>query len=250
MYICFDLDDTLLSRKKKNKITKYTIKVLEEARKQGHYLIANTARSLENARKYLDVIRPHYSILNAGCLIVDENYNIVYEKLMDKMTTSNIIDELLKLNYGFSVQTKSALLTNIDDGFGELHDFSSGFNDESYKIVPKNIQIKDAIEIKEKNNVDFTLYLNGLWSRFNHKDTNKLTGLEYVVIKLLKGSMNFVISFGDDYGDLPMLLGSGIGVAVANSVKEVKEKCKYKTESCERNGVAKFLVKYLNLDIN
>ena len=249
MYICFDLDDTLLSRKKKNKLTKYTIKVLEEAKKQGHILIANTARSLETARKYLDVIRPHYSVLNAGSLIVDKEYNVIYEKPMDKNITKLIIKDLIDLGYVFSVQTKDSLLTNIVNGYGKQFDFLNEFELEAFKIIPKNIEVRDAEVIKEKYDVDFTLYLSGVWSRFNHKEANKLTGLEYVVTKILKGKMEQTISFGDDYGDLPMLLGSGIGVAVANSVKEVKKKCLYHTESCERNGVAKFLIRYLNLEI-
>ena len=61
--------------------------------------------------------------------------------------------------------------------------------------------------------------------------------------------MKDTISFGDDTGDLEMLLGSGIGVAMENSVKNVLEKVKIKTVSCDEDGVAVYLNKYFNLGL-
>ncbi len=249
MYICFDLDDTLLKRTGVDRISEYTINVLNKVKELGHIIMINTARGLKDTQKYIDLIKPHYSILNAGALVVDEQCNTIYERMMPEEAVSGIIDKLMELKLCFSIHTRDEFLTNVPNGYGQQFDFSNGFKKAAYKIVPKNIKEGIALELKKRYDIEFTIYLSGVWSRFNHKDASKLNGLKYVINDVLKGNMENVVSFGDDYGDLSMLLGSGIGVAMENSVPLVYEKCYYHTVSCDEDGVAKFLVKHLNLQM-
>ena len=63
-----------------------------------------------------------------------------------------------------------------------------------------------------------------------------LLNLQYPEIKL-----EDVMAFGDNYNDIEMLNSVGIGVAVENAIKEVKEASDYHTDCNVDDGVALFL---------
>ena len=50
-----------------------------------------------------------------------------------------------------------------------------------------------------------------------------------------------VAAFGDDYNDVEMLRECGVGVAVANSIDEVKAIADYVCGDCDEDGVARWL---------
>ena len=50
-----------------------------------------------------------------------------------------------------------------------------------------------------------------------------------------------VIAFGDDYADIDMLKLSGIGIAMGNAIKEVKEAADIIIGSNDEDGIAVYL---------
>ena len=54
-----------------------------------------------------------------------------------------------------------------------------------------------------------------------------------------------IIAFGDDYNDLDMIKHAGIGVAMGNAEKVVKESANFVTDTNMNEGVAKYLKKYI-----
>ena len=243
MIICFDLDDTLLN--KKGEVTDYTLEVLNECKRRGHILVINTARSLEYASTIIDIIKPHYSVLYAGALIVDENRNIIYKDAISAQKTNLIIKTLNTLGYNYSIQVLGKTLSSDPEIYGELTNFSNGYIGEALKIIPRFMNALDWEKIAKEYDVDYVTYRHNEWSRFSSKTVSKLNGLKVVMEKEGITKEN-VISFGDDTGDLPMILGSGIGVAMENSIDLVKEKVNYIAGLSYEDGVANFLVRYLN----
>lgn len=57
--------------------------------------------------------------------------------------------------------------------------------------------------------------------------------------------MEDVIAFGDDCNDLDMLKIAGGSVAVANAIDDVKAVADFVTESCDEDGVAKYIEYYV-----
>ncbi len=55
------------------------------------------------------------------------------------------------------------------------------------------------------------------------------------------------MAFGDEENDLPMIKSAGIGVAMGNAIKEVKEAAQAVTKLNTEDGVAAYLVKYFDL---
>lgn len=251
MYIFFDLDDTLLNKKKE--ITSFTKEILNKCRLLGHKLIINTARGYPATKAVIDELNPDYTIVNAGALILDKNLQVIYSNPIDKEIVKQVINEIIDYCDMILVQDKDILFTSNPNDKSETSVFVDFKNfdynllkEGAYKIVPKNMNINVGNKVKEKYDLDYCLYFSGVWSRFCNKDSTKLNGLKKV-LEYDNIDISQSIAFGDDLGDLQMLLGSGVGVAMANSVKDVLENVSNITLSCEDDGVAVYLKKYFNL---
>ena len=53
------------------------------------------------------------------------------------------------------------------------------------------------------------------------------------------------MAIGDDINDIQMIQAAGIGVAMGNAQEEVKKVTPYITDTCENNGFAKALEKWV-----
>ena len=56
--------------------------------------------------------------------------------------------------------------------------------------------------------------------------------------------MTEIMAFGDHYNDIEMLEGVGIGVAMGNAQKEVKQAADYVTDTNEKDGIYQGLKHY------
>lgn len=70
-----------------------------------------------------------------------------------------------------------------------------------------------------------------------NRDASKKTALSRLCADFQVSSER-VLAIGDSYNDVPMLQWSGIGVAMANALPEVRQAVQYVTASNERDGVA------------
>ena len=249
MFICFDLDDTLLNKKKE--VSEYTLKVLNECKKKGHKLIINTARGHHATFDLIDLIKPDYSVVNAGALIYDKNLDVVYDNPISVDIVNKVIERIKDNASIITIQAYSGLYTTNTKSLNELAkviDVTKGVDYDAYKIIPRDLDYNLAMSVKEEFDLDYCVYFNGAWSRFCNSGVTKLSGLKKI-IEIENANMADTISFGDDLGDIEMLMGSGIGVCMENSVSDVLEKVKIVTKSCDDDGVAVYLNKYLNLGI-
>lgn len=249
MYISMDLDDTLLRKDKS--VSDKTKEVLSSLQKLGHKIIINTARNFVRTKELIDLLKPDFTVINAGGYILDKDLKPIKDKTMPKELTNAIVMETYQYTKNISIQTKDYLYTT-DPNSPYMHDtyydISNGCYLESYKILPCNLPMEIGEEIAKKNGVYFVNYFGGKWSRFAETDATKLEALKYIVA-YDGGSMNDTISFGDDYGDISMITGSGIGVAMENALEDVKKKAPNICLSNENDGVARFLDNYFKLNI-
>lgn len=78
----------------------------------------------------------------------------------------------------------------------------------------------------------------------NRFDATKGHGLE-VLCEHLKIDISEVMAIGDSGNDLEMLGTAGVSVAMGNASENVKKTSKFLTDSCENNGFAKAVNKYI-----
>lgn len=249
-YIIFDLDDTLLNNKRE--VTPYTLEILKHLQGMGHILVINTARSKAFGQAYLDLIRPDYSILNGGSLILDREQKEVFKAGLDVGTTQTIVRELLQITGNFSVQTEEFLFSNNGSYKGQnskAFDFAGeNFGFPSLKILAAIEDDATAKAIADKHHLEFTTYLDGVFRRYNHIDATKAKG-NRKLLELLGGTLADVIAFGDDFGDVDMLNEAGIGVLMCNANPQLHSRCKYISKyTNDEDGVARFLAEHFGLE--
>ena len=248
--IVTDLDGTLL--KKDKTVSDRTIKTLHECQKRGIIVAFATARSENSGRRYIELVKPD-AVVSSGGALARANSKVVYSKPMNIETTNQIVRQCLEnSSVGYiTVDTSEGFYVNKpvdenDPGWASFvpvnHiDFSKDFDSEAYKIT---VETWDDIMHRNISSALPTVHVIRLhgegWIHFADKAASKLQGVKALAdhydIRLEE-----VVAFGDDYNDLEMLKGCGIGVAVNNAINEAKESANYICDYNENDGVAKWI---------
>jgi len=77
-----------------------------------------------------------------------------------------------------------------------------------------------------------------------HIQATKLHGIE-VIQKFMDLKRDEIIGCGDGYNDFPLLMASGLKVAMGNAIDELKEIADYVAPSVEEDGVADVIEKFI-----
>ena len=244
MYIIFDLDDTVLNCY--SKIDDFTLCTLRYFQNKGHKLVINTARSLRNTLELINIIKPDYSILYGGSMIVDKNKEIIFSSPIKKNTLNLVIKDIINDVKAISVETKDEIFTSDESYNAPYFDFKNKeFNEDAYKLLFCVIDDGLITKICDKYNLNSVTYRNLIWHRFMPKNTSKFLGIVNL-LKLTNGSLDECITFGDDYGDIEMINNSKVGVIMKNAYDDVKKQIKgYECDTNNNYGVARFLLNYL-----
>jgi len=244
MLIIFDLDDTVLHR---GIMSNRMYNTLKRCQRLGHKLVFNTARSLPYVSEIFDMVQPDYAILNGGALIVDQNKSVLFSKTIEKEQVNLIVKELLPYCLNFSVESTNGMFSsdkNYKRQNSRYFDFNNEFDLDCFKLLPQCNFFDFVEEIANKYDLEFTHYLGGNWHRLTKKGITKWSGI-LELLNITNKEIKDTICFGDDIGDLEMILNAGVGVAMANSVPEVLAKAKNVTASVLDDGVAIYLEKHI-----
>lgn len=248
-YIIFDMDDTLLNNDRK--ISPFTLMTLKKLQALGHKIVINTARSKQFDQVFFDQLQPDYAILNGGSLILDKDENPIYTAQLDAASTQAFIDELLKISDNFTVQTQDGPYSHLGKYTSQnavAFDFAAQrFGQPCLKVVASIEKEEDAAALAQRFGLTYVSYFGGLFKRFNHPDATKAKG-NRKLMELVGGSLEDVIAFGDDLGDLEMLQQAGIGVLMCNAKPELHDACAHLSQySNDEDGVARFLIDHFQL---
>jgi Cof subfamily protein (haloacid dehalogenase superfamily) len=251
--IVMDLDGTLLTDDKN--ISNYTLSILEKCKNIGIKIVIATARSEKSSKRFIDILRPDFIILNGGAL-VNDNKKIISKKLLPKETAMEIITEIYKNKAigEIKVETETGHYLICDD-----EQKNNLFADEKYRYlnITKGIQndlIKIRVEIFDKKVVEklrkkYTeCEMNGFtgenWYRIANRGATKINGIKKLM-KEMNISMENIMAFGDDYNDLEMIKECGIGIAMENGIDEIKKEAKYICGNNNEDGVGKWIKKHI-----
>lgn len=263
--VAIDMDGTLLNSE--NKVSERTRKALENARKQGTHIVIATGRILKSALHYSESLGLKNPLIACnGAIIVDESQNIIYEKHIEKKNVIDIINLAQAEKMYFHFYDRSNFYSDI------RVDEVLKFYNEGSKTMDIGVNIfKDTNEIigmKDLNVYKF-IFIDNDRDRLN-KFREKVAKIENIntssswinnveamgynvskgealkeLCKILKVKQEEVIAIGDSENDLSMLKFSGLGVAMGNGDKIVKEKSNHITDSNNDDGVAKVIEKFI-----
>lgn len=222
--LLFDLDGTLLDSNKT--ISPRNLAALEQCRAKGILIGIATARSEPTCARFLAEVKPDVIISNGGGLVRVKG-DIIYSNAFTEEETAILVGAGIAENRGVTVDSTEHTYCNrvidspdwADITFTDFADF----HDSGFKVCIEGI---DA-EFAERT---AALVEDCEWLPFSDCDWFKLSrsaaAKEKAIPRIEKAlgiSKESVIAFGDDYVDAKMLQYCGIGVAMGNSIDEIKQ---------------------------
>lgn len=266
--IGLDCDGTLLNDNKE--LTEYSRNVLVRAIEQGIVVLAATGRPLTGIpRQVSEIPGIRYALTSNGARIVDcREEKILYESLMPLETGKKVLDIFKKYDtykevfIGGTGYCTEGELCRIDEyiksasviryikecrvpvkSIYELIELEQKPLDKVSAMFKNLEEKKKAFE--EIKAIDGTFPTGSMNNNIevNAFGVNKGTGLLRLG-EILGIHRDEIMACGDGMNDLEMLKEAGLGVAVGNAVKEVKEAADYITDTNENEGVAKAIEKF------
>ena len=249
--LVFDLDDTLLNRKKK--ISAKNKSTLESLMNQGFRVVLCTSRPLRSIRDFLphDFLSLCHVLSLNGLVWGNEKKNTTFKKLPSSIKT--LFNKIKNKDVVISVETDGLLFSSNQKRTDDFDKYQSIKHGDF--ILPENIDwtlcSKIAIDgrgsdiseiIKEINDLGFCT-INGLNKTFTNvvpEGFDKVDGLK-ILLNNWGVSFKELMSFGDDLPDLKMLKASGVSVAMGNATEEVKSISDYIIGDCDSEAIAEFL---------
>ena len=260
--VACDLDDTLLTSKKK--ITRKTLKYIKKFVDDGHYFVFCTGRPLAGAMDFWSELSKYKIYMP---IITSNGGAIYFHPTFNKENVYNRIKLDVFKEFTAKIQPYIACAeTRIDnrvyiENINEVPSWITHFSLDTVvkegkfsEIVTEgpvlaNIWIKDEY-INQFNEIteEYKEYM--FFRNWGHYDDR--FSFEILDINTSKGSMmnylarlfncDFTIAFGDQLNDLSMIAMANYGVAMINARDEVKAKAKYVTKKdFNHNGVIDFL---------
>lgn len=239
-----DLDATLLRKDKS--ISLYTIDVMKRVRELGIKVIFATARGESSAKLVVPFeLFDGYVLLNGAKAYV--NNKLVYDRTISADIFVPFLRELARNNFkvaaeiedmhyaSFNVNKKWSFINNF-----VITDYQNvpASADKLYVVIEYPDQVETITSILPK---ELYWYLN----RDNlimimHKGATKFNGI-IKIAKELNIDKSEIIAFGDDHNDKELLSNVGIGVAMGNSIADVKMIADYICDTNDNDGVARWL---------
>ena len=254
--VIFDIDDTLFDMNTKTFIASAII-ALKQLQKNGIIVILATGRPPQTATAIHEQgVYPDYIVCTNGHIILDGQGKIIEAKTFSK--------ELVQEVYDYCIQNGIGLLWKYPDlTYEYIHDdvFENFYNKtkDSRKKVVLNDQKQHLLREPNGGCIGSSVIkANAFNARFAKRcvavkiddrssdlllyGVNKLSAVKEV---LDHNGISFdeCVGFGDNNNDIEILSKTGIGVAMGNSSRELKEIANIVTDDINDDGVYKALVK-------
>lgn len=240
-----DLDGTLLKNDKS--ISDYTLGIINEFRRQGNLFVIATARPVRAVKKYMSQMEFDAGIYHNGAVIYDKNIRIGgYGIDKPHIVAKNILG--IYPNTCMAIEADNVLYANFDcKRLWPDSDFvySDNFQELNDKIADKIIVEVSSIDDLEKYKsiLPDQLYIQLSENKIGmimNREATKMNGIKKLSM-IYQVDMKNIISFGDDYNDMDMILGCGKGIVVENAPKAIKDIATEICKSNENDGVANWI---------
>ena len=245
--VSFDMDMTLLDHAD-YKIPESAMRALDELR-ENYYIVIATGRDLDS--KYSaglkEMVNPDAVIhLNGTKITVGEK--LIYEHCMNKELVHRLLDFTKGREFAMGITT-GAEDYFINPEYVVRHDMRRwGISERNFQDPEQlyNMNIRTLCYIGHESGaklveesfpeVKLPLFSSKEGADVIEKAASKAEGLkrlcEYYGVPVSK-----TIAFGDSMNDYEIIREAGIGVAMGNSVEELKQAADYVTSSIGEDGV-------------
>ena len=257
--IAADIDGTLLNSK--GELTDRTITAVRAAVLKGIYFVLSTGRPYQGVTKIVEKLglenMPY--ILYNGAMVMAGG-KVIDSTTIDPAVSAEVVDEGHRRNSTMICWSKNKLYSEFIDEKIIFYKSISGVEpvvvrslaDVAERGITKFVWC-DGIEATERNYAGlkerFSGRLNVAPSRVDFLEFFDISCSKAAAMQTVCNELGLTakdcVSIGDGFNDLPMLEFAGLGVAMANAAPEIKNRCGYITASCDDDGVAGFIEKFV-----
>ncbi|HCX64554.1 MAG TPA: hypothetical protein DHN33_05025 [Eubacteriaceae bacterium] len=262
--LAIDIDGTLIDFEQQN-ITSKVKDAVFKAKEKGVYVVLISGRNYYSMKRYLEDLEiEEYGITTNGGLVLDlKTKKRIIENDLDREIAIDVLKEIEKNQVSYSI-------------FAGLHIYAPHKHreDPTIKFLAKekdNVKyIESGMTFVEENTINKYMFvgkdrvLDAMHKTITSKhgdDVNVEYGFEHhmevypksmnkgIALRGLADEldidMKHVMAIGDAENDISMLKAAGIGVAMGNAIKEVKDYADYVTKGIAEDGVAHAIEKYI-----
>ena len=274
--ILLDIDGTLTNSKKE--ITPLTKEVLLKAQAKGIRLVIASGRPAKGLFQYGDQLEMRYNhgvfvCYNGACVVDCETGDVLVDITIDKETTKEVLRHMKNFNVKPVITHGSHMV--VEDVYNcMVNDHGREFNVIEYESRMNGYRLMETEDLE--NFIDFPVnkiltagdsdYLEQHYKEMSAPFEGRLSMMftanfyyEFTAMNVNKGRSLALamerlgikpeecIAFGDAQNDISMLEFAGIGVAMGNAQKAVLEMADEITDDNEHDGIAKSLLKHIDL---
>ncbi len=242
--VFMDIDGTLIHG---SKVSERVISAINTAREKGHMFFICTGRS----KSYLPQILRGVDYLD-GCVYAcgmhcEVNGETIYKEEFGREELRGIAKHVCKTGSPSHFEGKNTILSiNSDRTYftqvGSYEELDAGFENESISKIA--IDGAGVAQSDPELFAGFEVFDMGHYSDIVKKGVTKATGIQHV-LDYIGIPQKDCIGIGDGSNDLPMIRYAGLGVAMGNAPDHVKAEADVVTETCENDGVAVMIDKYV-----
>ncbi len=222
------------------------IQIVKQVMEKGVHFSLATGRSLswvEELIKGFTLVDP--IILDNGARVYNPAENkYIWESLLPKEISRQVLDVFVRF--------KDLHIIVTDDGV-RLEDISKIKDWRISKILALGVTPVKAeelvSELRSIQNIHVTRSISGTGEKSQSVHVTNFDATKQVAVGKLLEFMDIkkeeVIGIGDSYNDFPLLMASGLKVAMGNAVEDLQSIADYIAPSYDKGGVIEVLKKYI-----
>lgn len=249
--LMLDVDGTIIPYLYDAMPSKRVREAIAKAKEKVHICLV-TGRSYYSTKR---ILRPlgltnGYIVIDTGAFVIDiKTHEVLHKQTIEKVDIEHTIDVFEKNNITFYIKNEESLLRNDDyfpaykkgDDTGNVSMFYTyeDFTLEQTHTIMQQLS-RPHINIYRTRHRNPEKY--GL--NITHVNATKLHGIE-VIAKKLNLKRKEIIGVGDGYNDFPLLMASGLKVAMGNAISDLKEIADYIAPTVDEDGVADVIEKFV-----
>jgi len=210
-----------------------------------------TGRSYGFTKPVLEALNLHkgYIVLNNGAQVLDlATLKLLYDQPINMDDAEEIVEELFKEKLEFFIKQEVFGLSYQHHPFRKSDILTKPYYFFTNEKYPEDVIDRIMKKLSILTNVTMYKSSHSDPARFaftaSHAKATKLHGIICIMEKL-NISKDEVIGVGDSYNDFPLLMASGLKIAMGNAIDELKAIADFVTPSVHDDGVATVIEKFI-----
>lgn len=252
--VFLDFDGTVFSHYTEQ-IPPSAIKAIRALKEKGIIVYLCSGRAIAEMKDFdISELPIDGMILSNGQMVIDSENNIIYENTIEGELKEKVIDMFNKKEIAMYICTDDDIFLNFankrvkditDAVSSPLPAIKEYTGQKIYMCSPFFDDEETGEYIKEYfSDADITTWHNGAFD-IVPKGSSKTIGIDKVIEKY-GIDLSETMGIGDGENDIKMLKHCAIGVAMGNSIEEVKEAADYVCAHIDEDGVYEAL-KHFNV---